>query len=245
MSPVLSMREVSWAPPDREQPVFTGLDLDLMPGDVAVLTSGLGGGKSSALRLAVGLEQPSSGLVQVCGAPPEVMRERIGYVGGEGALLANLSLWDNLVLPLRWLRDPSSAAVERRAREVLDLFGIEVLPAVTPAYAPTNLRRLVALARALILEPRLLVLDEPAAEFDSESAEEVWSHLADIASAQAVAVLAAATEPPRRPGPRIVALSGTALPATRRFSPSQRRTAALPAIRPTAVHPDIFAQKQP
>jgi ABC-type multidrug transport system ATPase subunit len=248
MSGTLSFSGVSWAPPGRDTPVFTGLDLDLGPGELAVLTSGLGGGKSSALRLAVGLETPSTGTVTVCGAPPAEMRGRIGYVGGEGALLANLSLWDNLVLPLRWLRDPPAAEVERQAREALALFGIDTLPPVAPAYAPTNLRRLVALARAMILSPILLVLDDPANDFDSESAEEVWRHLADIAAAQEMTVLAAATEPPRLAQARIVALSGTAVPLTRRFTPAQRRTALVPTIRPgqpVAVHPDIIARKQP
>lgn len=248
MKEVLSFRNVSWTPPSRELPVFAGLDLDLLPGDLTVLTSGLGGGKSSALRLAVGLEVPSTGTVQVCGLSPTKARGRIGYVSGEGALLANLSLWDNLVLPLRWQRDPPAAEVELRAREVLALFGIDALPAVAPAYAPTNLRRLVALARAMILAPSLLVLDDPAADFDAESAEEVWSHLADLAVAQGMAVLAAATNPPRLPQARILTLSGTAVPLTRRFSSAQRRSALVPALRPSqpvAVHPDILARKQP
>jgi len=242
MSAILSFSGVSWAPPGRAEPVFTGLDLELEAGELAVLTSGLGGGKSSALRLAVGLERPDSGTVLVQGERPARMRERIGYVGGEGALLANLSLWDNLVLPLRWLRDPPPAEVEARAREVLALFEIDSLPAVAPAYAPTNLRRLVALARALILGPSLLVLDEPADDFDRDSAEEVWALLAGIAADRGIAVLAGATDPPRRLGSRIVALSGTAVPATRRFTPGQRRTTAAPALRPA---PDALVRKQP
>ncbi len=240
---ILAFREVAWGPAGREQPVFTGLDLRLGPGELVVLTSGLGGGKSSALRLAVGLEQPGSGTVTVCGRPPGEMRERIGYVGGEGALLANLSLYDNLVLPLRWLRNPPQAEVERRAKAALGIFGLEELPAVAPAYAPTNLRRLVALARAMIMEPALLVLDDPAADFDSDSADEVWQHLADIGLAHGVAILAAATNPPRLTTIRTVLLTGSSTPATRRFSPAQRRTAQLPTVGSGPLHPDIIARK--
>lgn len=248
MSQILAFRNVAWAPPGRNEPVFTGLDLELGPGETTVLTSGLGGGKSSALRLAVGLETPSAGSIAICGGSPAEARGRIGYVGGEGALLANLSLYDNLVLPLRWLRDPPPREVEARAREVLELFAIEDLPAVAPAYAPTNLRRLVALARAMIMEPKLLVLDDPAADFDGESAAEVWQHLAHIASSRGIAILAAATAPPTLASVRIVALSGTAVPATRRFSPSQRRSSEQVPVRghaPVAVHPDIIARKHP
>lgn len=241
--PILAFRDVGWGPAGREQPIFTGLDLELGPGELIVITSGLGGGKSSALRLAVGLEQPRSGSVLVCGKSPALVRQRIGYVGGEGALLANLSLYDNLVLPLRWLRDPPEADVEARARAVLGIFGVDELPAVAPAYAPTNLRRLVALARAMIMEPALLVLDDPAADFDSDSADEVWQHLADIALAHGVAILAAATNAPRQASIRTILLTGSSVPATRRFSPSQRRTAQLPAIRSGPAHPDIIARK--
>jgi ABC-type multidrug transport system ATPase subunit len=240
---ILAFREVAWGPTGRDQPVFAGLDLRLGPGELIVLTSGLGGGKSSALRLAVGLEQPGSGSVTVCGRPPGEMRERIGYVGGEGALLANLSLYDNLVLPLRWLRNPTQAEVEARAKAALAIFGLDELPAVAPAYAPTNLRRLVALARAMIMEPALLVLDDPAADFDSDSADEVWQHLSDIALAHGVAILAAATNPPRLTTIRTVLLTGTSTPTTRRFSPAQRRTALLPALDSGPLHPDIIARK--
>ncbi len=241
---LLVFTSVSWHPPGREQPVFTGLDLELAAGELTVLTSGLGGGKSSALRLAVGLEQPSSGEIRVCDRSPASVRDRIGYVASEGALLANLSLYDNLVLPLRWLRDPTAAEVARRASEALAAFGIDSLPAIAPAYAPTNLRRLVALARALIMEPAVMLLDDPTAEFDTTSANELWEHLADLARDRGIAVLAAATDAPALPRARVIGLSGTSVPATRRFSPSQRRTGLLPALR-GAVHPDILTAKQP
>jgi ABC-type multidrug transport system ATPase subunit len=245
MSAVVSFSNVAWGPPNRADPLFQGLDFEILPGELVVMTCGLGGGKSSALRLAIGLESPTAGSVLVCGRPPAEMRERIGFVGGEGALLSNLSLRDNLVLPLRWLRDPPEAEVERKAREVLDLFGVEDLPAIAPAYAPTNLRRLVALARAMILDPALLVLDDPAADFDDDSAEEVWIHLLEIARTRDLAILAAATEPPRLAAARIIALSGTAVPATRRFSAARGRTALVPAIRSPIVHPDIIARRHP
>jgi putative ABC transport system ATP-binding protein len=241
--PILVFTDVAWGPPGRELPVFTGLDLTVATGEVVVLTSGLGGGKSSALRLAVGLEQPDSGRITVGGAAPADMRQRIGYVSGEGALLANLSLYDNLVLPLRWLRDPPASEVDARAKEVLALFSIDQLPPVAPAYAPTNLRRLVALARAMILDPDLLVLDDPAADFDADSAEELWQHLFDIAQAHGLGILAAATAPPRLRQARVLPLAGSATPTTRRFSSAQRRSAVLPALRPVQVHSDIVARK--
>jgi ABC-type multidrug transport system ATPase subunit len=236
--PLVDFDAVAWGPPGHAETVFSGLSLRLRPGELTVLTSVIGGGKSSALRLAVGLEQPTSGTIRICGLPPAEARTRIGYVAGQGALLANLALRDNLVLPLRWLRDPPPDEVESRAKAALALFGITALPAIAPAYAPTNLRRLVALARAMILDPQVLVLDDPASEFDPESADQVWRHLLDIAAVRQVAVLAAATVPPRLPGITIIELRSGPVPETRRFSADQRRTALLPAIRPGEPLPE-------
>jgi ABC-type sulfate/molybdate transport systems ATPase subunit len=244
--PAIAYRGVAWTPPTRRAALFTGLDLELHAGELAVLTSGLGGGKSSALRLAVGLERPDAGSIAVCGGDPAGMRHRVGYVGSahgaHGALLANLSLYDNLVLPLRWREDPPPAEVAARAKEALAIFGItDPLPQIAPAYAPTNLRRLVALARAIITAPALLVLDDPAADLDSDSAEELWRHLYDIAQARGLAVLAAATAEPHLPAARILRLSGdgAAVPVTRRFSSESGRLALQPGLR-RAPHPDII-----
>lgn len=231
-TPIITYSGVAWQQPGREAPLFSGLDLSVGPGQVAVIMSGLGGGKSSALRLALGLERPSLGEVRVCGGEPAAMRERIGYVGGEGALLANLTLRDNLVLPLRFLRNPPADEVELRARAALALFGVtDPLPPLAPAYAPTNLRRLVALARAMILDPVALVLDDPADDFDPDSALEVWEHLADLATVRGIAVLTSASAPPPIEAAICVSLHSAGAHATRRFTADQRRTALVPALR--------------
>lgn len=233
--PIIAFRGAAWHPEGREAPVFTGLDLELAAGEIGVVMSGLGGGKSSALRLAMGLEQPSAGSVRVLGGDPAANRTRLGYVAGDGALLANLSLLDNLVLPLRYLRDPPAPEVEERARAALAIFGVAwPLPQLPPAYAPTNLRRMVALARAMILDPLALVLDDPAADFDPDSALEVWEHLADLARIKGIAILAAAAGPPPIDGVRTVALRADGGYATRRFTADQRRTALVNAVRPAA-----------
>lgn len=228
---IIAFSGVAWQPPSRDRPVFSGLDLEVGPGGIAVVMSGLGGGKSTALRLALGLEQPSAGTVRVCGGAPAAARTRIGYVGGSGALLSNLTLYDNLVLPLRYLRDPPAEEVAERARTALALFGVtEPLPQLPPAFAPTNLRRMVALARAMILDPVALVLDDPADDFDPDSALEVWEHLADIARLRRIAILASASGPPPIDHAVTVALRADGANATRRFTADQRRTALQHAI---------------
>ncbi len=227
-APVMSFGNVDWTPPGSDRPLFTGLTFDIRPGELVVLTSCLGGGKSSALRMAVGLDQPSHGSVTVCGQPPARVRTRVGYAADQGALLANLTLRENLILPLRWQQDLSPADVERRAQKALHLFGVTDIPVTTPAYAPTNIRRLVTLARAMILEPAVLVLDDPTDDFDSESASEIWRHLADIAVDRQVAILATATVPPVLPTARFIHIDATSSPGTRKFSAAQRSVSGVP-----------------
>lgn len=229
MSTVLELRSVSWAPPAAPRPVVEDLSLAVASGEAVVLCAGLGSGKSSVLRLAVGLEEPERGTVRVCGQPPAAVRDRIGYVPAEGALIANLSLWDNLVLPLRWWRDPPPDEVQRRAQAALAPFGIERLPPLLPAFAPTHLRRIVALARAVILDPALVVLDEPAADLDPESAAEVWALLLDWAERQGRAVLAACAAPPPLPGLRRIALAERPAPLTRSFRARRPNASSPPA----------------
>jgi ABC-type multidrug transport system ATPase subunit len=234
-TPPIVFMHVACLPAGREEPVFHDLDLVVDAGRIAVLVSPLGGGKTSALRLAVGLERPSAGVVRICGhdpaSCPREVRARIGYAPAEGALLSNLSLWDNLVLPLRYFCDPDAAEVQRRATAALALFGLGELPRLAPAAAPTNLRRLVALARAMILDPQVLVIDDPSDDFDEDSSHELWGHLADIARAQQVAILAAATRAPDLPDAQILRLGQTTQPVTRRFSSGMRRSAVVPALK--------------
>lgn len=234
VAPLLAFEEVGYRLPGGE-PLFSGLDLALEPGQALMLTSPLGGGKSTALRMALGLAQPSEGSVRVFGLDPgderqrELLLPRVGWVPQEGSLLSNLTLWDNLVLPLRYHRDPAPAEVEARARAALAIFGLERVPATLPSFAPINVRRLTAIARALILEPELLVLDDPTDDFDPASAREVWLHLIDLCRTRGLAILAAATVPHEIPGLTVLPMQARAASPTRSW---RRNSEVLPALRP-------------
>jgi ABC-type multidrug transport system ATPase subunit len=220
--PALRFSNVAWTPPGRTQRAVDGLSLEVAAGQVVVLCGPLGSGKTEALRLAVGLERPDTGTVRVFGRDPADLpsadRARIGYAPGDGGLIANLSLRDNLVLPLRYHRDPPPGEIAGRAGAALALFGVDDLPPGLPAFVPTALRRLVVLARAMILDPQLLVIDDPSDDFNRDSAEQMWGHIVELAKVRRIAVLAAATRAPRHPELEIVPIEAPVRSATRVFN---------------------------
>jgi phospholipid/cholesterol/gamma-HCH transport system ATP-binding protein len=205
------------------------LDAVLPVGAALVFTGPPGNGKSTALALAMGGLAPSAGSVKVFGQEPArlrpsalaKLRARIGYVPQRGALLSNLSLADNITLPLRWHRavdDVTAAAALVRVRDRLELDEIPALPA---GVATAAWRRLAALARALIAEPELLVLDEPAPELVGGARAQWWRLIGTFArrEAPALSVLAATVDhdAARLVGGQVVALAGPSGPGTAGF----------------------------
>ncbi|HEY6005998.1 MAG TPA: ATP-binding cassette domain-containing protein [Anaeromyxobacter sp.] len=165
-----------------------GLAFRVERGEALVLSGPVEAG-SAVLRALVGVEEPAGGsaflLGERLGALPRgghaALLSRIGWYPRTGALLANLTLRENLLLPLQFHRRATSGEAERLASAALARFGLDEAPDVRPEDASLPLRRLVALARAMLLDPELLVLDDPLDDLDEELARAVASALADWA----------------------------------------------------------------
>jgi phospholipid/cholesterol/gamma-HCH transport system ATP-binding protein len=200
--PVVSFEDVSYRSADFDAPLLENLSARIGEGESLVLAGPAHNGKSTALAMVMGGAWPSSGEVRVLGLRPRLLpedqldelRSRIGYVPQQGGLLSNLSLIDNVSLPLRYHRDPSDDEVRAALERVQRLLGVRELPTIPAALAPLRLRRVAAIARALILEPRLLVLDEPARGLAGWEKRELWGLLAAVQAALGVAVLAATSD---------------------------------------------------
>lgn len=185
--------------PGHEEPLLQGLTFSLDEGAALTLTGAAGNGKSTALAMVVGGATPTAGEVRVLGERParltpeglDGLRARIGYVPQRGGLLSNLSLLDNVALPLRYHRSAGDDEVRAGLARVQEALGIEPLPALPAALAPLKLRLLAAVARALILQPRVLILDEPARDLAGLAEQDLWRLLAGLRERLGIAILAA------------------------------------------------------
>ncbi len=166
--------------------------------EVVVLVAPPGPGRAAMPRMLLGLDRPVAGQVQCLGAPvpdgPEevlvALRRRMGWVPAQGALLSNLTLSANLTLPLRYHTTWDEAAVDQRRDEVLALLDLPLPPPVIPPLADRVLCRRVAVARALMLHPEILLLEELTDGMDVATARSVWATIAVARRHLGLAVLA-------------------------------------------------------
>ncbi|HET7839570.1 MAG TPA: ATP-binding cassette domain-containing protein [Rectinemataceae bacterium] len=179
-TPIIELRGAVAVRQDVE--ILRAASFALAEGRAAFFMGTAGSGKSMLLKIAAGLVVPSSGEVFFRGKPLSRMsrlenqefRRVTGYVFQDAALWANQSLYDNLALPIR-VHDSgaSRAEVDRMVHRAAEIVGYSQELRARPAELSSGERRLIGLARALVLDPELLFMDEPAANLDESAAERV------------------------------------------------------------------------
>ncbi len=162
--------------------VLCGIDFDLGAGESMAITGPSGSGKSTLLHLIGILDHPSAGRVEIAGKlahalpEPEQARFRnrtIGFVFQDALLLPQYSVLENVLLPTFAFPIESARAVEERARQLLDRVGLSHRVAHRPAQLSGGERQRAAVARALVLQPPLVLCDEPTGSLDRRSADAV------------------------------------------------------------------------
>ncbi len=194
MSNVITFENVYYAYPEADDYALKNVSFDVSEGGTEIILGGSGSGKSTILKLILGLIKPESGSIDVEGfdiigmKEQELMkvRAKIGMVFQEGALFDSLTVAENVGFRLREQQDFSEEEIESRVRRILGFVGLEDFFDRMPSDLSGGQRRRVAVARAMAHQPELILYDEATTGLDPITASTICNLMVKLRDLEGV-----------------------------------------------------------
>jgi phospholipid/cholesterol/gamma-HCH transport system ATP-binding protein len=168
--------------------VLRGVNLQVFRGEVLVILGGSGSGKSVTLRHMLGLEAPDSGRVlvedeDITDLPEEELyrvRKKFGMLFQSGALFDSMTVFENVAFPLREHTEMSDEEIARAVREKLELVNLPNTEQLMPVDLSGGMRKRVGLARSIVLDPKVILYDEPTTGLDPITSQKINELIVDL-----------------------------------------------------------------
>ncbi|MDP3177432.1 MAG: ATP-binding cassette domain-containing protein [Spirochaetaceae bacterium] len=225
-TPAMELRNVNSV--RGEYAVLDNISMAIGEGEACFIMGSTGSGKSGLIKTMAGIRVPDSGevifrgvdLARMSRAEEREFRRSVGFVFQDAALWANKSLFDNLALPVQ-VNEPSRSKVEveRAVRRAAELVGYDDDLGVRPSDLSSGERKLIGLARALVLDPTMLLMDEPAVNLDEASVVKLYELVESMkASGRTLVIVSSSSDSVSRFADRVAVIRGGKLLAYGSYS---------------------------